>query len=89
MKTTYFARRHNRLTNWHRFFCLLPRKVGLNWVWLGIVERKLVQSYAGMEDGWPYSQFFRHVGSTDDYVLSEINDRYIIAVKTGEQVNYN
>lgn len=44
--TTNIEAKHRALREWHKFFCLIPRKIldnheGKNvWVWLEYVERK-------------------------------------------------
>jgi hypothetical protein len=46
-----------RLTQWHPFFCLWPRRCGKICVWLETIERKGVQrwdDYGGPSWSWSY-----------------------------------
>jgi hypothetical protein len=50
--------REDRLTDWHLHFCLLPRKVGSERVWLETVERKGKPWASWHESGydWEYRE---------------------------------
>jgi hypothetical protein len=41
-----------RLQQWHPFFCLLPRRVGHQCVWLETIQRKGRQGYCGYTLEW-------------------------------------
>lgn len=56
------------LTQWHPFFCLLPRRVGHECVWLETIQRKGRQDYSGYNLVWffeyrfnPIEEMFREV----------------------------
>jgi hypothetical protein len=45
-------RKTQRLMQWHPFFCLLPRRVGDQCVWLETIQRKGRQGYCGYTLEW-------------------------------------
>jgi hypothetical protein len=60
--------RRKYLTQWHPFFCLLPRRVGNQCVWLEYIQRKGRQDYKGYHLSWyfeyrfnPIEEMFREI----------------------------
>jgi hypothetical protein len=45
-------RRNEYLEQWHPFFCLLPRRIGRECVWLEWIQRKGRQGYCGYSLEW-------------------------------------
>ena len=46
--------RSMRLEQWHDFYCLLPRRIGHQCVWLETVQRKGRQGYCGYTLEWHF-----------------------------------
>lgn len=62
----------SRWTTWNRWFAWYPvRIIGREsmCVWWDWVEVKSIQIYGGMDDGWPWSTFYRRIGDKVDVAL--------------------
>lgn len=74
-----------RRETWTKCFAWLPVSiVGTNpriQVWWDYVERKSIQIYAGMDDGWPWSTFYRRIGENVDVKLDPSNRWAHVVVK--------
>ncbi len=69
-----------RLNSWRLGFAWLPEPLlgsdPLVYVWWEPVERKSIQVYAGMDDGWEWCTFSRRPGDQVDVRLNP-DDRWI------------
>lgn len=49
------------LTQWHPFFCLLPRRIGNECVWFETIQRKGRRDYCGYNLRWYFEYRFNPI----------------------------
>lgn len=52
---------HQHLTQWHSFYCLWPRRIGDQCVWLEEIQRKGRQVYSGYSLVWLFEYRFNPI----------------------------